>query len=582
MKTFFFCLVLFLLGENTLLAQGAFEVQGYIYDGQTKEPIPFANCYNKTQGKGTISNTDGYFRMAVSDVNDVIVIAYFGYKEYRLKLKADQQNYLVYLDESALLMHEITIRPDKDDYLYDEVFACKKNVSSTEKVAKGYYELKSFADKQQIELVEGYYNVSAQGHTIKKLSLKAGRIALRERDNGCFASLESSRALLLMNLFEGSNYFPTNPLELSKKQLKKNFKLSLSNTYVEASNDSIYVLDYKPRDTTGTFFSGKMWINTTKKCLMKMTLNCTNAKKHPFLPIFSIDSLSAVDLDITHSFISLKEETFFRHTDFTYSMLYTSRVGRMDQFEYRVRTTAVLYAYDYENRFFTPCFRFGDENIGDYRKINAFPYNEFFWTNHQEYKLNDQNNTNEAFYTDSTSRTNQTIFKKNDFSQYGFFEHRYIAWSSNRVKFREILPDTTVVLSNVKTKAELYQLGVKIFFDYDVFNDSIQVITSTVFDPYESFYHLPIDNTTHCFINTYFDLWEIGRRELQVLLNQEKESASRLTEVYEAYIKKLEQDMLVYLRAVDRGTNETAMRKYSDSVYEKIGINNVELFQPFE
>lgn len=87
MKTFFFCLVLFLLSENTLLAQGAFEVEGYVYDGQTKELIAFANCYNKTLGKGTISNTDGYFRMAVSDVNDVIVVAYFGYKEHRLKLK---------------------------------------------------------------------------------------------------------------------------------------------------------------------------------------------------------------------------------------------------------------------------------------------------------------------------------------------------------------------------------------------------------------------------------------------------------------------------------------------------------------
>jgi hypothetical protein len=314
---------------------------------------------------------------------------------------------------------------------------------------------------------------------------------------------------------------------------------------------------------------------------MKMTLNCTKAKTHPFRPIFSLDSLGAVDLNITQSFIALKDETFFHHTDFTYTMLYKSRVGRVDQADFVVKSSAVLYAYDYEDQFFTPYFHFADENIGDYRKINAFPYNEFFWTNHQEYKLNDQNNTNEAFYSDSTSRTNQTIFKKNDFSQYGLFEHRFIAWSANRVKFREILPDTTVVLSNVKTKAELYQLGVKIFFDYNVFNDSIQVITSTVFDPYESFYHLPIDNKTHCFINTYFDLWEIGRRELQVLLNQEKASASRLTEVYEAYIKKLEQDMLVYLRAVDRGTNETAMRKYSDGVYEKIGINNVELFQPF-
>lgn len=37
-------------------------------------------------------------------------------------------------------MHEIAIRLDKDDYLYDEMFACKKNVSSTEKVAKGYYQ----------------------------------------------------------------------------------------------------------------------------------------------------------------------------------------------------------------------------------------------------------------------------------------------------------------------------------------------------------------------------------------------------------------------------------------------------------
>ncbi|MBL0007556.1 MAG: hypothetical protein IPP25_10380 [Saprospiraceae bacterium] len=148
--------------------------------------------------------------------------------------------------------------------------------------AKAYYELKTFRDEQQIELVEGYYNAAISGYELSGLTLKAGRLAMQPYDNRFFASMESSTAITAMKLLSNNSNFPDSPLELSKKEMRKNFDLSLDKKYVDDNADSIYVISYEPVDTAGMFFKGTVWINKTNNTILKITLNCHHCKKYPF------------------------------------------------------------------------------------------------------------------------------------------------------------------------------------------------------------------------------------------------------------------------------------------------------------
>ena len=127
-----------------------------------------------------------------------------------------------------------------------------------------------------------------------------------------------------------------------------------------------------------------------------------------------------------------------------------------------------------------------------------------------------------------------------------------------------------------------YDLVVKIYVDINSYKDSTNILTSTIFDPYESYYYLPMDSKTHCFVNLYFDLCEIERRKLEESLRAEKNNIHRINEVYNNFLKEFEDKKYSYFKATQRGTNESEMQKYNTIVNEQLGIDNIKLFEPYK
>jgi hypothetical protein len=91
-----------------------------------------------------------------------------------------------------------------------------------------------------------------------------------------------------------------------------------------------------------------------------------------------------------------------------------------------------------------------------------------------------------------------------------------------------------------------------------------------------------MDNQTLCFVNIYFDLCEIARRELEEKLKASKHNIQRTKEIYNDFLTQFELKRNEYLNAVERGANEKEMIKFNNEVYEKLGINNINLFRPYE
>lgn len=582
-----FLLLYFMIYLNTaIIAQINVEIEGRITDKVTSEPVPYANIYNKHLEKGTISNMDGYFRILVSSINDSVMITFIGYKDLIIPLISGKDFYKIQMEENVLTLSEVTVTPHKNYYLYSLLEKCRKNTPGNTPTSKACFELKSYREETPVELVEGYYNVKIKGYEIENLAIKSGRIALRPFNNRFFASLESSHAILMQKIIAGNEYFPMNPLELPVRKLKKHYYLDLDKKYVTNDLDSVYVIDYKPRISNGDFFEGQIWINKCKNAVIKITLYSGNSNRHPFLPLFYVHNILNVSFNITKTFQFINGEYTFNHVDFEYVIDYNGKNKAVENHteeeeKYSIKTKAVLYAYDYDRPFELPLFNLSDKAYTDYRKISAMPYNSFFWNHNNEYKLNDSLNANELFFSESKWYTSHTSFEGNKFMSKGFFEHPFVLWSSNRIKFRENFHDTLVNALSTGFNIDKYNLAVKLYVDLNNYNDSIDISTATIFDPYDSFYKLPVDNNTLCFINLYFDLCEIERRNMEKEMNSQKHDFTKVREIYEQYLQTLEIQKNKYFKSVERGTNKEKMLVYNGYVLKHLGIDNIKIFGVF-
>ncbi len=563
-------------------ATESIQITGRVFDATTKSPLPYVKIHNKTTKIGTISNQEGYFKIEAITTSDSILVSFIGYKKKYLNLANLQDFQTIYLEEEGLLLSEVVVEPSDNSYLISLIQTCRKKAPTKSTTAKAYYELKTFDQTKQIELVEAFYNIDLRGYDIENLNLKAGRLALQNVNNRYFASLESSRAITQLQLIKKNDYFPTSPLELSTKSLKNNYYLYLKNKYLNEANDSIYLIEFTPKKDSTRFYSGDVWVNKSQNQVIKITLNCENCQIHPFLPMFPGDSIARVDFNITKTFSEHNQNLFFNHIDFDYTIAYVSRLGKTEEMRYTIETKAVLYTYNFETIFTLPHFDFPNFEIADYRKINAFPYNPFFWEiANDESRLVDQLDQNQRFFEDTNSLNNKTIYKSIPNNRSGLLEHPYKTWSENRIIFREILDDTLDKSNTSTVIAEKYNLNVQIFVDINRNNDSTHILTTTVFDPYQSYYHLPIDQVTHCFLNIYFDICEIERRKLAQQLEQIKNDEAALKSTYQTFLIDYQRVQNTYLKAVDRGTNRLELEKWNEYVKAKLNIDNIALFQPY-
>jgi len=571
--------------QNLAFSQADLSAEGRVLDSLSREPIAFARIFNKSTKQGTISSEDGYFRIELSSSVDSIEVKIVGYK--RVLINLDQSFNTILLEPNAKELAEIEISVADNTELFDLLQKCSKNRSS-KKTAKGYYTLASFLETAQVELVEGYYNLALDNYDLRAMELKAGRLALQTFNDRFFTSQAGSNAVSQLRTFSKNDFFLKTPLNVKKNEGKTLFRLELLSRYIDENKDSVYVIKYRPKGKSAKNFEGRIWLNISQSVVQKITMNCSDCETHPFLPIFPSDSINAVEMRITKTFSISDGHAHLNHVDFRYRVNYVSRPGNPEETRYTVETKAVLYAYDINSSFQLPKFTF-DQPTNDYRKINAFPYNSFFWEKNNEFDVNHQNNRNDSFFNHPSSVTNVHFFKSSNTNwksrnplekRSGYLEHPYIHWSKNRVFLREMIADTTSVGTRTKEKSLLYKLDVQLFMDINDYGDSLHFLTETVFDPYNTYYYLPIDNFANCFINMYFDLCEIQRRELEkMLFSISNPTVEKLQVAYDNFMLYAQKQRELFLKEVDRGTVKKTMEKWNAYIFHEIGNDNISLFE---
>ena len=448
-------------------------------------------------------------------------------------------------------------------------------------MAKSYFELESYHNEKQLELFQGYYNGTFQGYNVVDLEMKNGRFALAPLSQRVFASTESSRALYMHDMMRPNEFFPKSPFEFNKQKLARQYTLSLNAKYVDEEDRTIYVISFEPRKEKNSYFSGKVWIDSLSNCILKTQLNSTNAAIHPFRPLWSdtaMADLNTVNMEITKSYSLIGNETRLNTVHFNYNLSYKTR----DDSLLNISTQAVLHAYNYTELFTVPFFEFPLTSHADYRRIQMLPDYRDFWDCLDEFKI-ENNDAKNAFIDDSATVRDDELFDgfpdTNTRVKRNFFENPYVTWTGNRIIIRGISADSASYYNQKRIlPRDRYNLKVQLFVDVNNDCDSAQVITKTIFDPYESFYNFETTKESQAFLNIYFDLMEIERRKLETELERVKNDRDAIIQVYNAALNRAKQRSDVYFKEVQRGTNKEALVKWNNVVLQTLNINNIALF----
>ena len=104
-------LSVFILCSSMLFALNGFSqktVQGTVYEQGTESPIIGANVLVKGSSTGTVTDLDGKFSISLNQGENALIISYVGFAEKEIMVDG-QTNILVYLEEAALGLTEVTV-----------------------------------------------------------------------------------------------------------------------------------------------------------------------------------------------------------------------------------------------------------------------------------------------------------------------------------------------------------------------------------------------------------------------------------------------------------------------------------------
>jgi hypothetical protein len=567
-------IILYLLLQLLSVAGSAqIVIKGRISDAEDGSPLSFCSVAVKGTSKGCLSNEDGYFTINVDGSNDILVFYSLGYERKEVIASSFTRDNTVKLKQTTQELGEVVVHA-QDDRLYDLLIKCRKNIMSAKKItSKAYFQLTTKSNKQPVEMLECYYNATTKGSAIQELKLKNGRTALAELDNRYFVSFNTSKAISYLDLVKENEYLPALPLQFSKGSMKKHYYLR------QVSEDEYsYHITFTPKKYPRSYFTGDIWVDKKNAQIQKIQLNCEDALIHPFIP-FAEDSLKKVSLYITHTYKNTGNDNRLNHVNFSYKLLHKSTrsidtIARVHNLpEREIKTAGIIYFYDYNNPFLLPFYQYS-QDYTDIRKISIFPYNPGFWQNATGLLHTEEQKKTLDFLEKHGNLINFNQHRFYDKSRTGFFETNNYTWTdSTRINYERNIsfPGITQSVTNIKIAAQIY-------LDVNESNGQPTHFSATVFDALNSYAPEPIEPMTKCFMNIYFDLYEIERRKMEKKLSQRVYSAAEIKVIYEQTLKDVKQVIAAYASEVNLGKNTEAIKQWNEDCRRQLGFDNMRIF----
>lgn len=86
-------------------------IRATVIDAETKKPLPFANIIVSGKQKGTVSNSEGAFILALEGVTskDIVIFSYMGYDTRKIEIEELQKLSQVILHPSSIKLNEVHV-----------------------------------------------------------------------------------------------------------------------------------------------------------------------------------------------------------------------------------------------------------------------------------------------------------------------------------------------------------------------------------------------------------------------------------------------------------------------------------------
>lgn len=558
-----------------------FSITALVYDSLNNRPVPFAKVYNISNKLSTSTTISGTFRLTNILPKDSIVFYSFGFVKKIILGENLRHLDSVFLSPQTHVLDNVIVLGDKS-ILYDFISNAIKNRPTKRVVAKSYSEQKTFCNNDQIELIQGYYNTYYKGYDLENIKTINVRFGVRPKNKRVYASITASKAFYRHQLFEKNTLFPASPFNINKRNLRKKYHLFLNAKFKEGKK-TIYVIRFSPIIKDGSLFYGKVWIDSLSNKIQKVILKANNARIYPFTGIFNEHSLSHVNLNIIKSFSHKNDTVKTNFINFDYSFNFKFK----DSILWNIKTSVSLISYNYEEMFLEPFFEFPNyrEFSHQLNELTVINYDSIFWNCMDEYKPSSNEYKNNLFYADSLTINRHEFFNTQKFmtplSDSAATSGRYyIDWDKkNRIYIRDLKFDTS---SSYNRRSNIpfynYKLYAQIYLNIRNSCDSIYYFSKTFFDPFNTYYHYPINSKTMIFINIYFDIVEIQRRKLNIQLDSCINNISLMKKTYYKLLKETNEITSQYFNDVNRGRNYILLEQWNNYVKEHLGIDNMKIF----
>jgi len=545
------------------------EIKGTLLNKKSGEALSYATIQVKNDSRGAVTNEDGAFELQCFK-NDTLIISYISFERKEIPCTYFIENQIYYLNPVINELKTVEISASKNtDYMLDLLISAKKKIRKTDHPeSKAYFTLKSNFNNRPLELLECYYNTQLSPDGFENLQLKNGRIGVSKMDNQWFVSLSTTEIISDYHILNKKyNKLPANPLQLNKRQIKKSYDYK----YINIGN-GVLKLEFTPKSNNKNLFSSIVHIDKHNKLIKKITLFANNLKQHPFRAINSRDYLSNLNLKISYTYNSELPINTLNKISFNYNFDYQTRNDKKG-----IATDGVFVFYDVNNPFDLPYYTTPENLDNDYQKIIGLPYNEAFWQTNTTVLPSEEQIQFKKFFAENGVLHNFHKLKDDN----PMLETRIIPWSNKRIFLSTLNEDVDYQVDlnlsdhlNFKTISSLYDLSAQIYLDRNVVKDKAVYLSRTNINTNKSFYYLSTNKNTTCFLNLYFDQFEVTRRALMEKLNESEWTKDQVDSIFYATESKLKVSLSDYLKLVKHGNNEVHLGKYIDTIKTSLYIDN--------
>lgn len=579
--------LLFLPLASVGFAQHPLEAR--VVDAGSNEPLPYASVVSVNTGQGVITNEQGVFRMATVDDDDTLVFSYLGYQPIRSAVVLIRQRSEVRLAPSRTELSAVQV-VGRADALRDLVIACGKHMRQIGQYGgKVYFELETRTADRTVEGIECFYNGRFNGADIEALDLKQGRIGLLPDKGRYVVNLNMSKGFMLLHPAERNSAFPATPLQFrSRKALRRAFDLTVLS--VTHDPDELYHIRFTPKDSSGTYFHGELWIDVGSATVRSLQLDCDSCARHPFQALVPSDELRGLSLHYRQTYVPWQGRSILSTIEMEYALTYHSgpddqRMAAMAQDfpkDRRMRTKSIIHLYAPDEQFILPFFHY-DAGQTDYRKVLSMPYDSAFWAEAPRLVPTDRQLKDQALFAkEGLLIGNNRRLDGAGNSGRGFFESNYAFWSPKlRIGLKGTMESAAYeppVVGSFDVTANEVHLVAQLFLNVDRTEAGYRTFSATVFDGFSSYCHLADKHNADLLLNIFFDLCEIERRHMQAALDAPGLTLDRVHAIHAEAQNAMDHSTARFLKETRYGTDPKKMAQWNDRVRSELGVDNFALF----